>query len=96
MLIRQHSEKIGTLAEDVVLPRNERLIRRTSRIEDVPMQNIESQYPHPTAAIFQPTINQSKHFPVFMIGISFIQVIVSKRMEKYIFISHLLRCFCII
>lgn len=78
MLIRYHSEKIGTLAEDVVLPKHERVMRRTSRTEDIEMQNVETPDPHTTTvtveAVEQPQ-KQPKHFPAFMILISIIQVI---------------------
>lgn len=79
MFLRQHSEKLGTLAEGVVLPKNERDSRRISKAEDVSIANslIVSELPFPSSIVnlYSHQAVESKTFPVFMIGISVIQVI---------------------
>lgn len=75
MLLSHHSDKIGSLAEDVVLPRPERAMGRTSRTEDIEMQNVESPDPYTTTVTVDQPQKQPKHFPSFIIGISIVQVI---------------------
>lgn len=78
-LIRQYSDKVSTFAEDVALPKNERLLRQASRTEDLSMRNIEAQYPHPSTATLYNQREPSRHFPIFMVTISLVQVIVTKK-----------------
>ncbi|KAJ6643860.1 Rhomboid-related protein 1, partial [Pseudolycoriella hygida] len=78
-LIRQNSEKIGTLAEAAVLPINQRSIQRTSTSGEITLKNVESQgsdAPYaPTATAPNTLDRQQRYFPIFMIGISLIQVL---------------------
>lgn len=81
------------LAEEVVLPKNQRISRLTSQTEDVAMQDVEAQAPYlpysPTATVQKPSekpiLHRTRHFPVFMIGISLIQVTFALHieLEKY-------------
>ncbi|KAG4074635.1 hypothetical protein HA402_004506 [Bradysia odoriphaga] len=74
-LIRQNSEKIGTFAEAAVLPINKRSVQRSDAFDDVAIQNVESEGPVlPTYTIKSTPIIRKKYFPIFMIGISMIEV----------------------
>lgn len=91
-LVRQHSEKISDFAEDVVLPKNVRLLRQASRTEDIPMDNIEAQYTRPsTASLYDSETDASRHFPIFMFTISLIQV----QLWPKVFLKHfILHSYC--
>ncbi|KAJ6641140.1 Protein rhomboid [Pseudolycoriella hygida] len=67
-LVRQQSTKIGALANNVVLPKNERKWRGLSHAEIIEMQNVDT--------VKETTIKRkSEHFPFFMISISVVQII---------------------
>lgn len=74
--MRQHSDKIGTIAEDVVLPKNERVIRRAAKADGMEMQNFYTSIPIERIECDRRDVteNKSEHFPIFMIGISVVQV----------------------
>lgn len=68
-------------AEDVVLPRNQRSHQRT-HIPEVELQDVEVHNPNrPTVhdPKQRPVQMQPKHFPIFIIGISIIQVGIGER-----------------
>ncbi|XP_037034417.1 rhomboid-related protein 2-like [Bradysia coprophila] len=75
-LLRQNSEKIGTFAEDVVLPPNQRSGQRAPLPEVILMRDVEAQNSSMVTMVIidQSPQKQSKHFPSFIVGISIIQV----------------------
>ncbi|KAJ6639154.1 Protein rhomboid [Pseudolycoriella hygida] len=75
-LIRQHSTKIHTFAEDVVLPKNDRTLRQAARAEDLSMRNAEAQYPHRSTASICSYEENPQQFPIFLFLISLVQIIV--------------------
>lgn len=80
MFLRQNSQKFGTLAEDALLPKNERNARRLSKTDDVLIDNIVSELPFPSSVVNlhpNPQAIESTPFPVFMFGISVVQVIIN-------------------
>ncbi|KAJ6637849.1 Protein rhomboid [Pseudolycoriella hygida] len=74
-LVRQQSSKLGTLANNVVLPKNERNLRMLSKAEKIGMQNVEAQQPDTVEVVATTTVKKTEHFPVFMIVISVVQII---------------------
>lgn len=72
-ILRENSEKIGTFAEDAILPKN----RRSPHVSvpEVELEEVQVHGSHRTTVTrFQPVKMQPKHFPFFMIAISVIQV----------------------
>ncbi|KAJ6641126.1 Rhomboid-related protein 1, partial [Pseudolycoriella hygida] len=81
-LVRQQSMKIGTLANNVVLPKNERNLRGLSKAEKIEMQNVEAQQ---SDTVNEKTIERkSEHFPFFMITISVVQIILFYSFNEYL------------
>ncbi|KAJ6641125.1 hypothetical protein Bhyg_06060, partial [Pseudolycoriella hygida] len=70
-LVHEQSSKIGTLANNVVLPKNERKYRALSQAERMEMLNMEAQRSDTSdEAILDKTF---EHFPAFMVIISITQ-----------------------
>ncbi|XP_037043160.1 rhomboid-related protein 2-like [Bradysia coprophila] len=74
-LARQQSTRIVKLADNIVLPRNERTSRQIPKNVIMEMNSVESQ--HPPAAVFPDkgiTAMKTEKFPKFMIGVSVVQI----------------------
>ncbi|KAG4066197.1 hypothetical protein HA402_008941 [Bradysia odoriphaga] len=74
-LARQQSTKIVTLADNIVLPMNERTSRQIPKNVITEMHSVESQ--HPQANVFpnkEITAMKTEKFPKFMIGVSLVQI----------------------
>lgn len=71
--MRQQSVKIGTLADNVVLPKTERVVRRSSEAYNMEKQNVEAQKSY-NVTEHEVSVKKTEHFPGFMIGISVVQV----------------------
>ncbi|KAJ6645770.1 hypothetical protein Bhyg_00979, partial [Pseudolycoriella hygida] len=72
-VLRQNSEKIGSLAEEVVLPINQRSGQRAYVPEVIVLRDVEAHVMS-SMVVEHSAENQSKEFPTFMLAISFIQV----------------------
>ena len=69
--------KIGTLADTIVLPRNERFSQRIkTHGTEREMQNLGTVTPQTHVIIdeHESTKKKVEHFPIFMIGVSVLQV----------------------
>ncbi|XP_037035638.1 protein rhomboid-like [Bradysia coprophila] len=75
-LLRQNSEKIGTFAEDVVLPPNQRSGQRATVPEVILVRDVEAQNSNMSTMVVdcRTSQKQPRHFPSFIVGISIIQV----------------------
>lgn len=81
-LIRQNSEKLGEFAEVAVLPKNQRSSHITIAPDNLTERDVEAQNAClPTLTITNTPQRHKKHFPVFMIGISLIEVKLYRRLE---------------
>lgn len=76
-LVRQQSTKLALFADNVVLPKNERILRQIHKSELTEMHSVESQHPHTN--VFpdkETTATKTEHFPAFMIGVSLVQIFI--------------------
>lgn len=91
-LIRQNSVKIGTFAEEVVLPKHRRSMHRAINTYGVlALRDVESDGAYmETTTEKKPIELQPKYFPVFMISISAIQV----KTKNYFYQLEIWMSFC--
>ncbi|KAG4071680.1 hypothetical protein HA402_011834 [Bradysia odoriphaga] len=88
-LLRQNSEKIGSFAEDVVLPPNQRSGQRAPVPEVILMRDVEAQNSSMTTIVVDLSPQkQSKHFPSFIVGISIVQVFMAYNLDYQDLLIH--------